>query len=114
MSMQKINRPRIIRTRSETSRLDSDILGFRGKPLPIKRLKDATHDMTQEVGYFLWQDLLVMRVALKRRCNIDKIELSRGKSSICCLRAAWPYVFRLHFWVRRIALEELFEMNYLN
>jgi hypothetical protein len=58
MSMQKINQPSITWTRSETNRLDGDILEFHGKPLPIKRFKDAIYDIIREAENILWQDLM--------------------------------------------------------
>ena len=48
MSMQKINQPSITWSRSETNRPDGDILELHGKPLPIRRFKEAIHDMIQE------------------------------------------------------------------
>ncbi|KFZ19433.1 hypothetical protein V501_00662, partial [Pseudogymnoascus sp. VKM F-4519 (FW-2642)] len=57
MSMQKINQPSITWSRSETKRPDGDILELHGKPLPIRRFKDAIHDMIQEAEDILWQDL---------------------------------------------------------
>ena len=44
----EINQPSITWTRSETNRPDGDILEFHGKPLPIKRFKDAIHDMIRK------------------------------------------------------------------
>ena len=70
MSMQKINQPSITWTRSEINRPDGDILEFYRKPLPIKRFKDAIHDMIREAEDILWQDL--MWVAQKKdRFEID-------------------------------------------
>jgi hypothetical protein len=58
MSMQKINQPSITWTRSETNRPDGDLLHFHGKPFPIKRFKDAIHDMIREAKDILWEDLM--------------------------------------------------------
>lgn len=75
MSMQKINQPSITWTRSETSRPDSDILEFHGKPLPIKRFKDAIHDMIKEAEDILWQDLMWVSQRKDRfEIDLDKIQ----------------------------------------
>jgi superfamily II DNA helicase RecQ len=75
MSMQKINQPSITWTRSETSRPDGDILEFHGKPLPIKRFKDAIHDMIKEAEDILWQDLMWVSQRKDRfEIDLDKIQ----------------------------------------
>jgi hypothetical protein len=48
MSIQKINQPSIIWTRSESNRPDRDLFYFYNKPLSIKRFKDAIYNMIRE------------------------------------------------------------------
>jgi superfamily II DNA helicase RecQ len=87
MSMQKINQPSITWTRSETNRPDGDILEFHGKPLPIKRFKDAIHDMIREAEDILWQDL--MWVSQKKdRFEID-LDTIQDDLSLAARGASW-------------------------
>lgn len=87
MSMQKINQPSITWTRSETNRPDSDILEFHGKSLPIKRFKDAIHDMIREAEDILWQDL--MWVSQKKdRFEID-LDSIQDDLSLATRGASW-------------------------
>ena len=58
MSLQKINQPSITWSRSKVDRPDGDILYFHGKPLPIRRFKNAVHDIIREAEDILWQDLM--------------------------------------------------------
>lgn len=58
ISMQKINQPSITWTWSKSNCPDGDILEFYGKPLPIKRFKDAIYDMIREAKDILWEDLM--------------------------------------------------------
>jgi len=87
MSMQKINQPSITWTRSETNRPDGDILEFHGKPLPIKRFKDAIHDMIREAEDILWEDL--MWVSQKKdRFEID-LDTIQDDLSLATRGASW-------------------------
>ena len=87
MSMQKINQPSITWTRSETNRPDGDILEFHGKPLPIKRFKDAIHDMIREAEDILWKDLMWM-AQKKDRFEID-LDMIQDDLSLATRGTSW-------------------------
>lgn len=87
MSMQKINQPSITWTRSETNRPDGDILEFHGKPLPIKRFKDAIHDMIREAEDILWEDLMWV-TQKKDRFEVD-LDSIQDDLSLATRGASW-------------------------
>jgi hypothetical protein len=87
MSMQKINQPSITWTRSETNRPDGDILEFHGKPLPIKRFKDAIYDMIQEAEDILWKDLIW--VAQKKDRFEINLDIIQDDLSLAVRGASW-------------------------
>jgi hypothetical protein len=62
-------------------------LEFHGKPLPIKRFKDAIYDMIRKAEDILWQD--VMWVAQKKdRFEID-LDLVRDNLLLAKRGALW-------------------------
>ena len=54
----------------ETSRPDSDILEFHGGPLPIKRFKDAIHNMIKEAEDIFTGSMAGRGCGLKRFIRI--------------------------------------------
>jgi superfamily II DNA helicase RecQ len=75
MSMQKLNQPIITWNRSESNRPDGDILEFHGKPLPIKRLQNAIHDIIQEAEEILWEQCIWITDKKNRfEIDLDKIQ----------------------------------------
>jgi hypothetical protein len=83
-------RNRICWTRSQMGRPDNDVLHMHGKPLLIRRIQSAVHDIIHDAEDILWKDLMLAS-RKEERFNMD-LETIQDYLLFARLRDSWPTI----------------------